>query len=120
MPKINDGDPTSAADGGAAPLVALRAFLKLESAGGILLLVAAALALVLYNSPLAETYRSVLELHAGVTLGPLGLEKSLLHWTNDGLMAVFFLLVALEIKREILDGELSSLRQVALPGLCAL
>jgi NhaA family Na+:H+ antiporter len=102
------------------PLAALRAFLELESAGGILLLIAAAVALVLDNSPLADTYRALLELHAGVTLGPLGLEKSLLHWINDGLMAVFFLLVGLEIKREILEGELSSVRQVALPGLCAL
>jgi NhaA family Na+:H+ antiporter len=101
-------------------LAAVRAFLRLESAGGILLLVAAAAALIIDNSALADGYRGLLELQAGVTLGPLGLEKSLLHWINDGLMAVFFLLVGLEIKREILEGELSSLRQVALPGLCAL
>ena len=120
MPKNSAGDPRSTVDAGPAPVAALRAFLKLESAGGILLLIAAAAALLLDNSPLAETYRSLLELHAGVTLGPLALEKSLLHWINDGLMAVFFLLVGLEIKREILEGELSSVRQVALPGLCAL
>jgi NhaA family Na+:H+ antiporter len=102
------------------PLVALRAFLQLESAGGILLLIAAAIALLVDNSALAGGYRWLLDLHAGVTLGPLALEKSLLHWINDGLMAVFFLLVGLEIKREILDGELSSVRQIALPGLCAL
>jgi len=101
------------------PLQALREFLKLESAGGILLLVAAALALVLSNSPLASTYEALLELHVGPTLGPIVFDKSLLHWINDGLMAVFFFLVGLEIKREVVEGELSSVRQVALPGLCA-
>ena len=103
-----------------APLEALREFLKLESAGGILLLIAAALALILDNSPLAALYQALLHFSFGPTLGPLVLEKSLLHWINDGLMAVFFFLVGLEIKREVLEGELSSARQVALPGLCAL
>ncbi len=102
------------------PLQALREFLKLESAGGILLLAAAALALVISNSPLASYYEALLQVHLGPTLGPLSFEKSLLHWINDGLMAVFFLLVGLEIKREVVEGELSSLRQIALPGLCAL
>jgi NhaA family Na+:H+ antiporter len=102
------------------PLQAVREFLKLESAGGILLLAAASLALILDNSPFAAQYEHLLELHFGVTLGPIVFEKSLLHWINDGLMAVFFFLVGLEIKREVLEGELSSARQVALPGLCAL
>jgi Na+:H+ antiporter, NhaA family len=102
------------------PLQALREFLKLESAGGFLLLAAAVLALILSNSPLAPLYEALLHLPFGVTLGPFALEKSLLHWINDGLMAVFFFLVGLEIKREVLEGELSSARQVALPGLCAL
>jgi NhaA family Na+:H+ antiporter len=85
-----------------------------------LLLVAAALALIISNSPLASIYEALLELHLGPTVGPLSLSKSLLHWINDGLMAVFFFLVGLEIKREVLEGELSSARQIALPGLCAL
>src|SRR3954464_9775309 len=102
------------------PLQALREFLKLESAGGILLLAAAALALGLSNSPLASLYQTLLDLHFGPTLGPIVLEKSVLHWINDGLMAVFFFLVGLEIKREVVEGELSTARQVALPGLCAL
>jgi NhaA family Na+:H+ antiporter len=102
-----------------APLQALREFLKLESAGGILLLIAAAFALILDNSPLAPYYQEALELPAGVGIGGFLLEKSLLHWVNDGLMAVFFFLVGLEIKREVLEGELSSLRQIALPGFCA-
>jgi NhaA family Na+:H+ antiporter len=101
------------------PLQALREFLKLESAGGILLLIAAALALIISNSPLASLYEALLEWHFGPTLGALSLSKSLLHWINDGLMAVFFFLVGLEIKREVLEGELSSARQIALPGFCA-
>jgi NhaA family Na+:H+ antiporter len=101
------------------PLQALREFLRLQSAGGILLLLAAALALVISNSPLSPQYRMLLELHVGPTFGPLSLDQSLLHWINDGLMALFFFLVGLEIKREVLEGELSSPRQVALPGLCA-
>jgi NhaA family Na+:H+ antiporter len=84
------------------------------------LLIAAAIALILDNSPLAPHYQALLELPAGVTLGTLALQKTLLHWINDGLMAVFFFLVGLEIKREVLEGELSSLRQIALPGICAL
>jgi len=103
-----------------APLQALQEFLRLESAGGIVLVGAAALALILDNSPLREQYQHLLELPFGVTLGPLALEKGLLHWINDGLMAIFFFLVGLEIKREVLEGELSSARQVALPGLCAI
>jgi NhaA family Na+:H+ antiporter len=102
------------------PLSAIREFLKLESAGGILLVIAAALALILSNSPLAPLYDAALHIPVGVRLGELALEKSLLHWINDGLMAVFFFLVGLEIKREVLDGELSTPRQIALPGLAAL
>ncbi|WP_459859700.1 Na+/H+ antiporter NhaA [Dongia sp. agr-C8] len=102
------------------PLQALRDFVRLESAGGILLLIAAALALMISNSPLAWLYEGLLELDLGVTLGTFTFQKTLIHWVNDGLMAVFFFLVGLEIKREVLEGELSSARQVALPGLCAL
>lgn len=98
----------------------LRQFLQLESIGGIILLIAAALALICDNSALAPLYRGLLDMPFGVTLGPLGLVKPLLLWINDGLMAVFFFLVGLEIKREILDGELSSPAQAALPGIAAL
>jgi NhaA family Na+:H+ antiporter len=85
-----------------ARLSALRAFLRSESAGGLLLMGSAALALVVANSPLAGAYDSLLHLPIGLRIGDYGLEKTLLHWVNDGLMAVFFLLVGLEIKREIL------------------
>ncbi len=91
---------------------ALRAFLKSESAGGLLLMGSAALALVVANSPLAEGYFHALHVHVG------GL--SIAHWVNDGLMAVFFLLVGLEIKREMVDGELSSWSRRVLPGVAAL
>ncbi|MDG4873689.1 Na+/H+ antiporter NhaA [Mesorhizobium sp. WSM4935] len=93
------------------PKSILREFLDGEAAGGIILMVAAALALIVANSPLAETYFAVLHAY----LGPL----SVSHWINDGLMAVFFLLVGLEIKREILDGQLSTWPRRVLPGIAA-
>jgi len=94
------------------PLSALREFLHGEAAGGIVLMVVAALALVVANSPAAPLYFGVLKSYV------LGL--SVLHWINDALMAVFFLLVGLEIKREMLDGQLSSWARRALPGFAAL
>ncbi|ESZ00359.1 Na+/H+ antiporter NhaA [Mesorhizobium sp. LNHC209A00] len=93
------------------PVSVFREFLDSEAAGGIILMVAAALALIVANSPLAGTYFSVLHAY----LGPL----SLSHWVNDGLMAVFFLLVGLEIKREMLDGQLSTWPRRVLPGIAA-
>ncbi len=97
---------------------ALRDFLQQEAAGGYVLMVAAALALMVANSPLAGTYFATLHLEIG--FAPLGLEMSLLHGINDGLMALFFLLVGLEIKREVLDGQLSKPSKILLPGLAAL
>jgi NhaA family Na+:H+ antiporter len=94
------------------PLSALRDFLHGEAAGGIVLMVVAALALVVANSPAAPLYFGVLKSYV------LGL--SVLHWINDALMAVFFLLVGLEIKREMLDGQLSSWSRRVLPGFAAL
>ncbi|MDX8492203.1 Na+/H+ antiporter NhaA [Mesorhizobium sp. VK22B] len=93
------------------PKSILREFLDGEAAGGIILMAAAALALIVANSPLAETYFAVLHAY----LGPL----SVSHWINDGLMAVFFLLVGLEIKREMLDGQLSTWPRRVLPGIAA-
>ena len=96
----------------ARPLSALHAFLKSESVGGLLLMASAALALVVANSPLAEGYFHALH----VEIAGLGVA----HWVNDGLMAVFFLLVGLEIKREVVDGELSTWSRRVLPGVAAL
>ncbi len=98
------------------PIALIAEFLRLESAAGLLLMVAAVVALVLANSPAAEMYRAALAFKVGI--GGAGL--SLLHWINDGLMAVFFLLVGLEIKRELLAGELSSIKSAALPAIAAL
>ena len=94
------------------PRSALRAFMASEAAGGFVLIAAAVLALIVANSPLADDYFALLKGY----LGPL----SLLHWINDALMAVFFLLVGLEIKREMLDGQLSTWERRALPGAAAL
>lgn len=90
---------------------ALRELLHSESASGVVLMAAAAAALMIANSALAKGYFDLL----GARLGPL----SVLHWINDGLMAIFFLYVGLEIKREFLDGELASWSRRALPGLAA-
>ncbi len=99
---------------------AWREFLRLESAGGLLLCAAAATALVLANLPVADYYHGILALMLTVSIGDVGVSKPLLLWINDGLMAVFFLLVSLELKREVLEGELSSASQVVLPVLAAL
>ncbi len=93
------------------PRSVLREFLGSEAAGGILLMVSAALALIVANSPVSNVYFDALHTYAlGLSLG---------HWVNDGLMSVFFLLVGLEIKREMLDGQLSSWSRRVLPGVAA-
>jgi NhaA family Na+:H+ antiporter len=101
------------------PLSAIREFLRHEAAGGIVLLAAAMLAFILTNSPFAHAYEQFFELHLTLKLGDIGLDKSLGHWINDGLMAIFFFLVGLEIKRELIEGELSSPRLAALPAIAA-
>ena len=98
------------------PLTAIREFLRLEAAGGIVLVGAAAVAILLANSPLSWLYDGLLATPVVVQVGALSLAKPLLLWVNDGLMAIFFFLVGLEIKREVLEGELSSLSQTALPA----
>jgi NhaA family Na+:H+ antiporter len=92
-----------------------EAFTRTEASGGILLLLAAVVAMVWANSPLAESYFSLWSTTLTVGVGDAALSKPLQLWINDGLMALFFLLVGLEIKREVLVGELSSPRQAALP-----
>src|SRR5262249_17375174 len=97
----------------------LREFLRVEAAAGVVLCAAAVLALIASNSGLAKLYALFLELPVEVRLGQLQIAKPLLLWINDGLMAIFFLLVGLEIKRELVEGELSSLRQAMLPAIAA-
>ncbi len=94
-------------------------FLKLESASGILLIFAAVLALVFANTPLQSWYALLLDTPVEIRVGALEIAKPLLLWVNDGLMAVFFFLVGLELKRELLDGELSDKRNIILPGVGA-
>jgi len=97
-----------------------RQFIRLEAAGGILLLAAAVIAMLIANSPLAQLYGGLLDTTIAVQVGALEIRKPLLLWVNDGLMAVFFFLVGLEIKREVLEGELSSFAQIVLPAIGAL
>ncbi|MEM7432525.1 MAG: Na+/H+ antiporter NhaA [Pseudomonadota bacterium] len=99
---------------------AIRDFMRLESAGGLILLAAAILALLVANSPLSALYASFLDTPIGVRVGALAIDKPLILWVNDGLMAIFFFLIGLEIKREVIEGELSSISQVVLPGVGAL
>jgi NhaA family Na+:H+ antiporter len=96
---------------------AIKEFLQLESAGGILLIGAAFLAMIIANSPLNTWYESLLQLTLQIKIGDFGLEKPILLWINDGLMAVFFLLIGLEVKREVVEGELRKPAQAALPIL---
>ena len=106
--------------GGAFSARLFQEFFRTEAAGGALLVVSAAAALVVANSPLADRFRSIWETTIAVTVGGHGLSLTLQQWINDGLMAIFFLLVGLEIKREALAGELASLRQAALPVAAAI
>lgn len=99
---------------------AIREFIRLESIGGILLLIATIVALITANTVLAEAYAALLNTKVAVQVGALVIAKPLLLWINDGLMAVFFFLIGLEVKREFVEGELASARQVVLPGLGAL
>src|SRR5436309_3472229 len=98
----------------------IREFMRLESAAGILLLAAAVLALIASNSPLARFYDLLLSLPLGFHLGMLEIDKPVLLWINEGLMALFFLVIGCEIKRELVDGELSSWRKAALPAIAAI
>lgn len=98
----------------------LTDFLKLESAGGIILMVAAALALLLANSPFQSYYNLLLDTPVNIQVGTLIIAKPLLLWINDGLMAVFFFIIGLELKRELVEGELSDKRSIILPGVGAI
>lgn len=99
---------------------ALRDFLKQESAGGIVLIAAALLALVAANSLAAGSYFALLEVPVAVTIGSFAIDKPLLLWINDALMAVFFFLVGLEVKREVVEGQLSSWNKASLPLFAAI
>jgi NhaA family Na+:H+ antiporter len=98
----------------------IRTFLRLESASGILLILAAALAMLCANTDLKHLYERLLQIQAGVQFGEFQIQKPLLLWINDGLMVLFFFVVGMELKRELLEGELSDRANVRLPALGAL
>ncbi|WP_299933472.1 Na+/H+ antiporter NhaA [uncultured Pelagimonas sp.] len=100
-------------------LRAIDRFFRHEASGGLLLMAAALAALIVANSGLAGTYEGVLNSIFSVTLNGSGLEKPLILWINDGLMAVFFFLIGLELKRELLEGKLKNPADVVLPGMAA-
>jgi NhaA family Na+:H+ antiporter len=97
----------------------IREFLKHESASGILLIIAAIVALILANSPLSAYYNRFLDIPIHVRIGSFEIAKPSLLWINDGLMAIFFFLIGLELKREFIEGELSDARKVTLPAIGA-
>jgi Na+:H+ antiporter, NhaA family len=98
----------------------LQRLFRHDAASGVVLMLASAVALILANSPLAGSYDLLLSVHGLVRIGDFDIDKPLLLWINDGLMAIFFLLVGLEIKREVLAGELSDPRRAILPAAAAI
>ncbi len=94
-------------------------FIKLESAGGILLFIAAVIAMIIVNSPLDHYYEVFIHTHLTIKIGAYGLDETIHYWINDGLMAIFFFLVGMEIKREFIEGELSTRESAILPAIAA-
>ena len=97
----------------------IQDFIKKDSFQGVMLIFATIAALILQNSPLTTYYTGFLNTPVEIRIGALQIAKPLLLWVNDGLMAIFFLVVGLEIKREVMEGHLSSLSQAMLPGIAA-
>ena len=98
----------------------IKRFMQLEASGGMLLLAAAVGAMIFKNSPFGDNYVAILQTTAEIRIGSFGLDKPLFLWINDGLMAVFFFLVGMEIKREAIEGYLADRRQIVLPAICLL
>ena len=111
---VHHGSSPSPSAGG------LPEFLRLEAAGGLILIAAAGLAMLVANSPLASWYVGWLAVPLEVRVGSFEIAKPLLLWVNDGLMAIFFLLIGLELKREVLEGHLANARSAVLPAFAAL
>lgn len=117
---MKSGNQSTGHPGGQSGKISpVKKFLQLDSAGGLLLMGAAALALIIANTPLEVYYQRLLSVPLKVSVGSLEIGKPLLLWINDGLMAVFFFMVGLELKRELLEGELSDRKKVILPGIGA-
>ena len=103
-----------------APQIFITKFLKMESSGGILLMVSALAAIVIANTPFSSYYDLLLSTSVEIRIGNFEIAKPLLLWINDGLMAIFFFLVGLELKRELLEGELKNKKNIILPGIGAI
>lgn len=101
-------------------LKSLQNFFKMESASGILLLTFAVLAMIFANTGLQSTYFDFLDIPVAIQFGSFIINKTLIHWINDGFMAVFFVLVGMEVKREIFEGSLSSVQKAVFPAVAAL
>ena len=99
--------------------IALREFLREESAGAVLLAIGAVVALVWANSTWSASYEELWATHLALEIPGVALDFSLRHWVNDGLMTIFFLVVGLEIKRELTVGHLNSRRAAALPAIAS-
>ncbi len=119
MKQLTPRDQTRRQTPAAKLLRPFQDFARHSASGGVVLIAATVIALLLANSALAEGYHGLLDAEIGLTIGSFSLHYSLLHWINDGLMTIFFLLVGLEIKREVLIGELSSVRAALLPIVAA-
>jgi NhaA family Na+:H+ antiporter len=117
---MNDSGQQTSSPRGTRLVSAVREFIRLESAGGILLMISSVAALIIANSPWSVYYDAFLNITGSLRIEDFEVTKPLLLWVNDLWMAVFFFLIGLEIKREIVEGELSSISQVVLPGLGAL
>ncbi len=102
------------------PQIFITKFFKMESSGGILLMVSALAAIVIANTPFSSYYDLLLSTSVEIRIGNFEIAKPLLLWINDGLMAIFFFLVGLELKRELLEGELKNKRNIILPGIGAI
>ncbi|AHK19828.1 pH-dependent sodium/proton antiporter [Yersinia similis] len=98
----------------------IRQFLRQEAAGGLILIIAAAIALLMANSSLQGVYQSFLDIPVSIKIASLDISKPLLLWINDGLMAVFFLVVGLEVKRELMEGSLAGRDKAVFPAIAAL
>ncbi len=98
----------------------IRQFLRQEAAGGLILIIAAAIALLMANSALQGVYQSFLDIPVSIKIASLDISKPLLLWINDGLMAVFFLMIGLEVKRELMEGSLAGRDKAVFPAIAAL
>ena len=119
---LDDASPAVAGDRPRAGLLVIRPlvdFLRTEAAGGVVLVAATIVALVWANSPWKASYVELWHTHLAVELGAHSLDLDLREWVNDGLMTLFFLVVGLEIKRELVEGELREPRRAALPAIAA-